>query len=114
MKLECAEEAGVVRYACADRIGFARLTTMAFNGTDLRPLRDELISKVVGGTAEAGEGLDLSLIEQLLGDKPTGLAIQAEVLAVPQLFPSPCAAKQPKLRVLALEASIDMGANTPI
>jgi hypothetical protein len=99
---------------CADRIGFARLTTMAFNGTDLRPLRDELISKVVGGTADAGEGLDLSLIAQLLGDKPTGLAIQSEVLAFHQLFRSPCAAEKPKLRLLALAASIDMGGNTPI
>jgi hypothetical protein len=99
---------------CADRIGFARLTTMAFNGVDLRPLRDELISKVVGGTADAGEGLDLSLIAQLLGDKPTGLAIQSEVLAFHQLFRSPCAAEKPKLRVLALAASIDMGGNTPI
>jgi hypothetical protein len=99
---------------CADRIGFARLTTMAFNGTDLRPLRDELISKVAGGTADAGEGLDLSLIAQLLGDKLTGLAIQAEVLAFHQLFRSPCAAEKPKLRVLALAASIDMGGNTPI
>jgi hypothetical protein len=98
----------------ADRIGFARLTTMAFNGTDLRPLRDELISKVAGGTADAGEGLDLSLIAQLLGDKPTGLAIQAEVLAFHQLFRSPCAVEKPKLRVLALAASIDMGGNTPI
>jgi hypothetical protein len=99
---------------CADRIGFARLTTMAFNGADLRPLRDELISKVVGGTADAGEGLDLSLIAQLLGDKPTGLAIQSEVLAFHQLFRSPCATEKPKLRVLALAASIDMGGNTPI
>jgi hypothetical protein len=99
---------------CADRIGFARLTTMAFNGADLRPLRDELISKAVGGTADAGEGLDLSLIAQLLGDKPTGLAIQSEVLAFHQLFRSPCAAEKPKLRVLALAASIDMGGNTPI
>jgi len=98
----------------ADRIGFARLTTMAFNGTDLRPLRDELISKVAGGTAEAGEGLDLSLIAQLLGDKSTGLAIQAEVLAFHQLFRSPCVVEKPKLRVLALAASIDMGGNTPI
>ena len=114
MKLECAEEAGVVRYPCADRIGFARLTTMAFHGTDLRPLRDELISKVAGGTADAGEGLDLSLIAQLLGDKQTGLAIQAEVLAFHRLFRSPCSAEKPKLRVLALAAAIDMGGNTPI
>jgi hypothetical protein len=114
MKLECAEAAGVVRYPCADRIGFARLTTMAFHGTDLRPLRDQLISKVAGGTADAGEGLDLSLIAQLLGDKQTGMAIQAEVLAFHRLFRSPCSAEKPKLRVLALAAAIDMGGNTPI
>src|ERR1700681_2425233 len=114
MKLECTEEAGVVHYPCADRIGLARLTTMAFHGTDLRPLRDELISKVAGGTADAGEGLDLSLIAQLLGDKQTGLAIQAEVLAFHRLFRSPCPAEKPKLRVLALAAAIDMGGNTPI
>src|ERR1700732_1548426 len=99
---------------CADRIGFARLTTMAFGGIDLRPLRDELLAKVADGTADAGEGLDLSLITQLLGDKPLGLAIQAEVLAFHRLFRSPCAAATPKLRVLALAAAIDMGGNTPI
>jgi hypothetical protein len=99
---------------CADRIGLATLTTLAFRGTDLRPLQDELITKVVGGTADAGEGLDLSLIAQLLGDKSTGLGIQAEVLALHQLFRSPCAAEKPKLRVLALAAPIDMGGNTPI
>src|SRR4030088_724365 len=114
MKLECAEATGVVRYPCADRIGFARLTTMAFGGTDLRPLRDELMSKVADGTAGAGDGLDLSLITQLLGDKQTGIAIQAEVLAFHQLFRSPCAAEKPKLRVLALAAAIDIGGNTPV
>src|ERR1700712_2458339 len=99
---------------CADRLGFATLTTMAFHGFDLRPLRDELMSKVADGTAGAGDGLDLSLITQLLGDKATGLAIQAEALAFHQLFRSPCSAISPKLRVLALAAAIDMGGNTPI
>ena len=108
---EAAEPAG---YPCADRIGFARLTTMAFGGTDLRPLRDQLIAKVAAGTAGPGEGLDLSLIAQLLGDKPTGMAIQAEVLAFHQLFRSPCSAENPGLRVLALAAAMDMGGNTPI
>src|SRR5450432_2413107 len=114
MKLECAEEAGVVRYPCADRIGFARLTTMAFHGTDLRPLRDELISVVAVSLKNEGEGLDLSLITQLLGDKQMGLAIQADVLALHQLFRAPCCEQPPKLRVLALAAAIDMGGNTPI
>src|SRR5450432_608318 len=114
MKLECAEQAGVVRYPCADRIGFARLTTMAFNGTDLRPLRDQLISVVAVSLKNEGEGLDLSLITQLLGDKQMGLAIQAEVLGFHRLFRSPCSTEKPKLRVLALAAAIDMGGNTPI
>jgi hypothetical protein len=108
------ERIGIAELPCADRIGFAKLTTMAFRGNDLRPLRDELMSKVAGGSAGAGEGLDLSLISQLLGDKQTGIAIQAEVLAFHQLFRSPCSAEEPKLRVLALAAAIDMGGNTPI
>lgn len=98
----------------ADRIGFARLTHQAFDGVDLRPLRDQLVARIAQGTAQAGEGLDLSLIAQLLGDKEAGLAIQAEVLAFHQLFRSPCAVARPALRVLALAAAIDMGGNTPI
>src|SRR5258708_285692 len=114
MKPDVHDRSGTTEPLCADRIGFAKLTTMAFGGTDLRPLRDELLAKVAGGTADAGEGLDLSLITQLLGDKQMGMAIQAEVLAFHQLFRSPCAAEKPKLRVLALAAAIDMGGNTPI
>src|SRR5262249_42229489 len=100
--------------AAADRIGFARLTRLAFDGADLRPLWDVLMGRVAAGTAGAGEGLDLSLIAQRLGDQRTGLAIQAEVLGFHRLFRSPCAGAQPKLRVLALAAPIDMGGNTPI
>ncbi|MGB6253733.1 MAG: hypothetical protein WBF62_10805 [Bradyrhizobium sp.] len=106
--------ADLARYPSADRIGFARLTRMAFEGGDLRPLRDQLIGKLANGTANAGEGLDLALITQLLGDKQTGLALQAEVLTAHQLYRSPCSSERPKLRVLALAAAIDMGGNTPI
>jgi glutathione synthase/RimK-type ligase-like ATP-grasp enzyme len=114
MDIERVEAAGLPRYPTAERIGFARLTTLAFGGADLRPLRDQLLSKVAAGTAGAGEGLDLSLITQLLGNKQVGVAIQAEVLAFHQLYRSPCAVEKPKLRVLALAAAIDMGGNTPI
>src|ERR1700716_2194289 len=114
MITESNEPNRTVHATAADCIGFARITTMAFGGTDLRPLRDELLLKVADGTAGAGDGLDLSLIVQLLGDKQTGIAIQAEILAFHQLFRSPCSAEKPKLRVLALAAAIDMGGNTPI
>src|SRR3978361_1229509 len=109
MELACAEATALA----ADRIGFAKLTTMAFGGADLRSLQNELMSKVADGTAGAGDGLDLSLIVQLLGDKQTGLAIQAEVLAFHRLFRSPCPVEKPKLRVLGLAAPLDMGGNTP-
>ena len=102
------------RLVGADRIGLARLTTMAATGIDLRPLWHDLIAKLINGTIEAGEGLDLSLIAQLLGDKQAGLAIQHEILKSHQLFRSPCSTPQPRLRVLALAAATDMGSNTPI
>jgi hypothetical protein len=104
----------MARPPCAERMGLARLTRMAVTGIDLRPLWQELIDKLIGGTIEAGEWLDLSLIAQLLGDKPAGLAIQHEILASHRLFRSPCAAQNPRLRVLALAAATDMGSNTPI
>ena len=98
----------------ADRMGFAQLTRQAFEGVDLQPLRDQLVDRITAGAAHAGEGLDLSLIVQLLGDKASGLAIQSEVLTFHQLFRTPTAAPKAGLRVLALAADIDMGGNTPI
>jgi hypothetical protein len=89
----------MARPNCADRIGVARLTKMAVAGLDLRPLWQILIAKLIDGTITAGEGLDLSLIAQLLGDKPAGLAIQHEILLSHQLFRSPCAVTKPRLRV---------------
>jgi hypothetical protein len=112
--MESACPAQVTAPVCADRIGVARLTKMAVTGNDLRPLWQQLITKVLDGTADAGEGLDLSLIAQLLGDKESGLAIQDEILASHQLFRSPCSVQAPRLRVLALAAATDMGSNTPI
>jgi len=105
---------GAIAPNYSDRIGFAQLTRRAFQGGDLHPLREHLLARIEEGTAEAGEGLDLSLVAQLLGEKEAGLVIQTEVLAFHQLFRSPCAVPKPRLRVLALAADIDMGGNTPI
>jgi hypothetical protein len=95
-------------------MGVARLTKMAVAGIDLRPLWQTLIARVIDGTIRAGEGLDLSLIAQLLGDKSAGLAIQQEILASHRLFRSARAAMMPRLRVLALAAATDIGSNMPI
>jgi hypothetical protein len=114
MHADFQERIAISEPACANRIGMAKLAKLAFDGGDLRPLRQELIAKLRDGIAEAGEGLDLSLIVQLLGDKETGLAIQREVLKSHQLFRLPRATPKPRLRVLALAAATDMGSNMPI
>ena len=114
MQLDVDERLEVTKPDCADRIGMAKLAKMAFDGWDLRPLWRELLARLLDGKAEPGEGLDLSLIAQLLGDKQSGLSIQQEVLKSHQLYRSPCASNNPRLRVLALAAATDMGSNTPI
>jgi hypothetical protein len=100
--------------ACADRAGVARLTKMAVAGIDLRPLWQKLILRLIDGSIEPGDGLDLALIAQLLGDKRAGLAIQDQILGSHRLFRSPGAVAKPRLRVLALAAATDIGSNTPI
>ncbi len=114
MERDIEDRPGSAGLACADRIGMAKLAKLAFDGNDLRPMWHELVAKVRDGTASAGEGLDLSLIAQLLGDKQTGLSIQREVLRSHQFYRSPCATANPRLRLLALAAATDMGSNTPI
>jgi hypothetical protein len=108
------DRTGTHRPACAERIGLAALTRATEAGKDLRPLWGHLIAKLLDGTIDPGEGLDLSVIAQLLGDKEAGLAIQQAILATHQLFRSPCAAQPPRLRVLVLAAATDIGSNTPI
>jgi hypothetical protein len=114
MQIEISGHDHASQPVAADRIGMAKLAKMAFDGVSLEPLRQDLTDKLAKGTADAGVGLDLSLIAQLLGQKEIGLLIQNQVLAFHQLFRSPCAVALPRLRVLALAAEIDMGGNTPI
>jgi hypothetical protein len=99
---------------CTRRMGVAKLTQMAFEGQDIRSLWHELMDRASDDVAGSGMGMDLSVISQLLGDQPTGLAIQKEMLALQRLYRSPCMVSPPRLRVLALAAVMDIGGNTPL
>jgi hypothetical protein len=99
---------------CTRRMGVAALTQMAFEGQDMRTLWHELMDRASDDVAGSGMGMDLSVISQLLGDQPTGLAIQKEMLALQRLYRSPCKTSSPRLRVLALAAVMDIGGNTPL
>ena len=100
--------------ACVARLGVAHLTRLAFQGADLYPLWTEMMDKVTDDAVGAGLGMDLSVIAQLRGDKPTGLAIQRDSLNLHQIFTTTIQPPASSLRVLALATASDMGANTPI
>jgi glutathione synthase/RimK-type ligase-like ATP-grasp enzyme len=99
---------------CVPRLGVAALTRQAFQGVDLFPLWTQMMDRVTDDTAGSGMGMDLSVIAQLRGDKPTGLAIQNEALQLHQIFCPDRNPTAPSLRVLAFAAASDIGANTPI
>src|SRR6516165_3298266 len=55
------ETSDAARHVCADRIGIAKLAKLAFDGKDIRSIWRELMAKLLDGTGDAGEGIDLSL-----------------------------------------------------
>src|SRR5580658_848740 len=93
----------------------AMLFKVAFDGGDLRPLRDRLIAQSRSNPADAAAALiSLSVIEQLLGDQASGLAYQGVALGLHRLYQSSWQASPNALRVLAFKAAGDVSTNTPI
>jgi hypothetical protein len=99
---------------CTPRTGVAQFTRLAFQGADLRPAWNALMETVTDDVPGSGMGMDLSVIAQLLGDKDTGLAIQRDTLKIQQLYRLNPEQGVSRLRVLAIAAASDIGANTPI
>jgi len=96
------------------RIGMAKLTKMAFDNVQLKPLWDQLYLEVEKNPLNAAAMMDLSDIAQISGLQANGLVIQSGALGIERLYRIPCATDKPRLRVLKISAPIDMGANTPI
>ena len=88
---------------------------MAFDGGDLKPLRDQMIAQSHSDPVDAAATLiGVSTIEQLLGDQASGLAHQAEALRLHRLYRSSWPASLDALRVLAFKAAGDVSTNTPL
>src|SRR5450432_38222 len=96
-------------------ICFAKLFKTAFDGGDLKPLRDWMMAQSHANARDAAADLiGLSTIEQLLGDQASGLTRQAEALRHHRLYQSSWPASPNALRVLAFKAAGDVSTNTPI
>jgi glutathione synthase/RimK-type ligase-like ATP-grasp enzyme len=87
---------------------------MAFDGADFAAIWNRLVVDLQNNPANATALHDLSFIAQLTGDPQTGASLQSRALVQDVLFRSPCASKQPRLRLLAFAAPTDIGGNTPI
>ncbi|WP_158809311.1 RimK family alpha-L-glutamate ligase [Beijerinckia sp. L45] len=95
---------------CHDRTGLATLVRAAMEGGDMLQVRDDLLRS----DNDHGAAMDLAVVEQLLGNRARGLEIQAAALQHARCFRSRGYPLAPRLRVLALAAPVDIGANTPI
>jgi glutathione synthase/RimK-type ligase-like ATP-grasp enzyme len=95
-------------------LGMARLSKLAFDGMDLKPVWRDLLDALVTAEDDAGPLMDLATLEQLFGNLADGLRWQEAALERRLLYRSRCAAAAPRLRLLALAASGDIGVNTPL
>ncbi|HXQ49453.1 MAG TPA: hypothetical protein VN802_00035 [Stellaceae bacterium] len=100
--------------AAACPIGIARLSKRAFDGEDLKPLWRGLMDRYVVGDDDAATLMDLATLEQLFGDVESGLVCQRAALDRQKLYRTPAAVEPAALRLLALAAAGDIGANTPL
>ena len=91
------------------------LTRQAFEGVDLRPLRDQLVTRITDGTAQAGEGLDLSLIVAAARRQAGGARDPARGAGLPSIVSLACCGSEAAAcACLRSRPTIDMGGNTPI
>jgi glutathione synthase/RimK-type ligase-like ATP-grasp enzyme len=101
------------RVPIAQPMGIARLSKLAFDGADLRPLCNGLIDRFVAGDRDAASLMDLATLEQLFGNVDGGIACQRAALEQTRLYRLP-SARPASLRLLALAAPGDIGTNTPL
>jgi hypothetical protein len=94
-------------------IGPARLGRDFENRNGLSELVDKLLDRISGDSVDPGAMLDLSFLTQFIGNREQGLSLQAQAIALRQVFEA-VYGDGSGLRVLALLAPGDLTANTPL
>lgn len=95
-------------------LGLAPFLRLNINGTDLRPLLQQLLPKAEALPEDANLWMNLSTIMLCVGLHELGLATQAQALALQRVYREPAAQQPARLRVLLLMAPGDLAANTPL
>ena len=94
--------------------GFASLFRMALSGTDMMPLRAELIERATLDPGDANALWDLSMLLQLTGNHDLALQVQSQALHEGRRYHVPASVEPARVRLLAIMGPGDLMANTPI
>ncbi len=102
-------------------IGLASLMRMAVEGVELGPLGSHLVARAGADQryADANALMDLSIVLQLRGDRELAMEIQAQALAIRQIYTPPVAVgltrrSHKPISLLAIMGPGDLMANSPI
>ena len=95
-------------------MGIAVLARMAFQGTDLAPLRARLLDRVARNEHDAGALLDLSTVLQLTGNPEDGLIVQRFALQKQQCYRVGTLGKPAAVRLLSIVAPGDLAQNNVV
>ncbi len=93
--------------------GLAAITRHAMQGGDFTAVVSQLVARIERNSDDAAAWLDLSTVQQVLGNGANRIALQADALRRARHFTHAQRAEAP-LRLLALTAPGDFMANTPL
>ena len=94
--------------------GLAPFLRMSIAGTDLLPYGQQMLALADERPDDANLWMNLSLAMQCLGQRETGLAIQAQALSRQRIYHLAASDQPARLRVLLLMVPGDLAANTPL
>lgn len=95
-------------------LGLGKLAQMTFLGIDRRPLFDELLLRIKRNQNDANALMDLSILLQLSGERDAGLAIQAEAIALQQVYRLQPARMPSAVHLLAIMTTGDLTQNNAV
>lgn len=95
-------------------LGLAPFLRMNIAGTDLRPVAQEMLTRIERHPDDANLLMNLATVMQCLGQRRVGLAFQAQALALQRIYHLSAAKRPATFRLVMLAVPGDLAANMPL
>lgn len=95
-------------------LGLAPFLRMSIAGMDFGPVGQQMLAMTQENQDDANAWMNLATLMFCLEQRETGLAMQAQALALSRCYHLPALRQPARLRVLLLVAPGDLSANTPL